>query len=178
MERKYERMKLQYWRIPEKSPCVYLSTWELGARQAAPLWKRLVRQADYFRVRIEVQRLLGHDPLQPTVLFLQLPQPPRLVHFQAPVLRLPVVERCVAHPQSSAQILHRDPGLRLLQHPYDLLFTKPALPHGLLLSGCFTPEKLHFGWTSFRGAGQVLRRSCRLAWCCSCSSGSWEWPLQ
>jgi hypothetical protein len=24
----------------------------------------------------------------------------------------------------------------------------------LLLSGCFTPEKLHFRWTKFRGAGQ------------------------
>lgn len=25
---------------------------------------------------------------------------------------------------------------------------------------------------------RVPRRSCRLAWCCSCLSHSWEWPLQ
>src|SRR2546427_4221943 len=103
--------------------------------------------------RVEVQRLLRHDVLQPSVLFLQLAQSPGLVHFQAPVLRLPVVERGVAEPHPAAEVFHRNSCLRLLQHPDDLLFTKAAPFHGASPLVVLYPEKLSFGWTKFRGAG-------------------------
>src|SRR5439155_13029070 len=85
--------------------------------------------------------------LQPSVLFLQLAQSPGLVHFQAPVLRLPVVERGVADPHPAAEVFHRNSCLRLLQHPDDLLFTKAAPFHGASPLVVLYPEKLSFGWT-------------------------------
>src|SRR5713226_5910977 len=87
----------------------------------------------------------------------RLTQPPGLVHFQTPILRLPVVERGVANPPSAAEVLHGDPGLRFFQHPDDLLFTKAAPFHGASPLVVLYPEKLSFGWTKFRGAGQRLR---------------------
>src|SRR5207245_2039728 len=95
--------------------------------------------------------------LQPSVLFLQLAQSPGLVHFQAPVLRLPVVERGVADPHPAAEVFHRNSCLRLLQHPDDLLFTKAAPFHGASPLVVLYPEKLSFGWTKFRGAGHFVR---------------------
>src|SRR5713226_9751586 len=103
--------------------------------------------------RVEVQRLLRHDLLQPPVLFLQLTQPPGLVHFHAPVLRLPVVKRGITNADPAAEVFHWDSGLRLFQHPDDLLFTKPAPFHDASPLVVLYPEKLSIGWTKFRGAG-------------------------
>src|SRR6266446_1933305 len=142
-------------------------SWTLGCQLAQPSPQRrfvpfpsLVPPAglplfcQHHLQRIKVQRLLRHDLLQPSVLFLQLTQSPGLVHFQAPVLRLPVVERGVANPHPSAEVLHGNSSLRLFQHPDDLLFTKAAPFHGASPLVVLYPEKLSFGWTKFRGAGQ------------------------
>src|SRR5260370_983241 len=80
-------------------------------------------------------------------------------HFRAPpqppLFRFPAVEGDLppSHPWAGAR--HRPPRLGLLQHPYDLLLTEPALPHQGFSSRVLYPEKLHFGWTSFRGAGHL-----------------------
>ena len=84
---------------------------------------------DAYLNSLKVQRLLGHNLLQASVLVLELTQSPCLVHFQAPVLRFPVVKGRVAHTYPSAELLHRNPGLRFLQHRHDLLFTKAGLLH-------------------------------------------------
>jgi hypothetical protein len=55
-------------------------------------------------------RLLRRDLLQPTVLFLQLTRPSGLAHFQAPVLRFPVVERSFTDADSPAEVLHGTPA--------------------------------------------------------------------
>jgi hypothetical protein len=88
--------------------------------------------------RVEVQRLLRHDLPQPSVLFLHLTQPPGLVHFQAPVLRLPVVERGITDADPAAEVLHGDSGLRFFQHLDDLLSLKRLLFMALLLSWSYT----------------------------------------
>src|SRR6266581_8662912 len=108
--------------------------------------------------RIQVQRLLRHDPLQSSVLFLHLTQPPSLVHFHSPVLRLPVVERGFTDTHPAAEVLHGNSGLRFFQHPDDLLFTKAASFHGASPLAALYPEKLSFGWTKFRGAGHAHYR--------------------
>jgi len=53
------------------------------------------------------------DLLQPSVLFLQLTQPPGLVYFQAPILRLPVVERGFSGAPFSFNFLTRCAQRRL-----------------------------------------------------------------
>src|SRR5712691_1561512 len=65
-----------------------------------------------------------------------------------------MVERGVATPHSAAEVLHGNSGLRLFQHPDDLLFTKAAPFHGASPLVVLYPEKLSFDWTKFRGAGQ------------------------
>src|ERR1700685_3091661 len=115
----------------------------------------------YHLQRVQVQRLLRHDPLQPTVLFLQLTQPPGLAHFQASILRLPVVERGCTDTDPAAEVLHGNSGIRLLQHPHDLLFTKTASFHGASPLLVLYPEKLRSGWTKFRGAGHLFGISSR-----------------
>src|SRR6266852_2155644 len=96
-----------------------------------------------------------HRSVPSSVFFLQLTQPPGLVHFQTPVLRLPVVERGITDTDPAAEVLHGDSGLRFFQHPDDLLFTKAAPFHGASPLVVLYPEKLSFDWTKFRGAGHV-----------------------
>src|SRR5260370_39501562 len=89
---------------------------------------------------------------RPPVPLLQPTQPQRPIHFLAPVLCLPVIERRNADPDPLADFLRRNSGLCLLQHSDNLLFTKPALIHLAPLVVLY-PEKLHLAWTRFRWAG-------------------------
>ena len=54
-----------------------------------------------------VQRTLGRRLLQLADLFLQLPQPLRLAHFQSAALRLPAVKRLFADTALAAQLSRR-----------------------------------------------------------------------
>jgi len=67
--------------------------------------------------------------LQPVVLLLDLPQPPRLPDSQAAVLGLPVVVALLADLVRAAQVPDVRPGLALLQNPDDLLLAETTLPH-------------------------------------------------
>src|SRR5438034_4356776 len=67
--------------------------------------------------RLILEQLIGHDPLQPRVLTLQLLQPLRVVGLQAAVLEPPTMKRLLRH-------------LELLRHEGDLL-ALPEQPVGL-----------------------------------------------
>jgi len=103
---------------------------------------------------LEVQRLLGHHLLQPAVLVLQLPQPPRLAHLQTPVLRLPPMVGLGTDAVLPANLFRLHPPFPFLQHPDNLLLRKPAPLHRESSSWALIPENSHFPWTSFRGAGE------------------------
>src|SRR5579872_1987391 len=67
--------------------------------------------------------------LQAPVFIFQTFQLLRLVHFRAAVLRLPDVDRCVAHPDLPGQLRYFAPCFVLLQDADDLLVCKPTLLH-------------------------------------------------
>jgi len=66
-----------------------------------------------------------------------------------------MVERGFTDTDPAAEVIHGDSGLRFFQHRYDLLFTKAAPFHDASPLTVLYPEKLSFGWTKFRGAGQT-----------------------
>src|SRR6266852_6006502 len=98
---------------------------------------------------------------RPPVPLLQPTQPPRPVHFLAPVLRFPVIGRRSADPDPSAEFLHWNSGLCLLQHPDNPLFTKPALFHRCFPSRGLIRGQATFSLDYFSGAWSEDRSSVR-----------------
>ena len=82
-----------------------------GRPGAAPRPSQLVSQQ--VLQHLKVQRLVGHDALEPSVLVLKCLQPPRVTDLKAPVLLLPPIERVVADPVASAYLFRRSARLRL-----------------------------------------------------------------
>ena len=76
----------------------------------------------------------GHQRLQAPVLVLQGLQASRLGHFQATVLRAPLIERDIRDSMFAAEVLDLDPGIGLFQDSNDLLFGVARLLHERLLS--------------------------------------------
>ena len=72
---------------------------------------------------------LGHDVFQLAIFLLQCPQPPRLVHVHAAVLRLPPVETRSRDPVPPAQLFRFHPSFRFLQDGYALFFAESTLAH-------------------------------------------------
>ena len=76
-----------------------------------------------------VQRLIGHQPLQPRVLLLQLLEPLRLIQPQAALLPPPAVVGLLGDAEPSCHFGHtlalRQDHLRLPQFPDDLLCRVP-----------------------------------------------------
>jgi hypothetical protein len=87
----------------------------------------------YFRITaffsFSVQAQIGHQRLQAPVLFLERPEPPRLIHVQTAVLGSPVIQRLVGDAQLSRQILRRTPSFELLDGVNHLFFGELGLPH-------------------------------------------------
>lgn len=76
-------------------------------------------------------RLIGHQALQASVLFLERLQALGIAHLQIAVLLLPVVERRLGDPVAAHQVA----GVVFLQHRDDLLGGKAGLlPEGLLVA--------------------------------------------
>ena len=82
-----------------------------GRPGAAPRPSQLVSQQ--VLQHLKVQRLVGHDALEPSVLVLKCLQPPHVTDLKAPVLLLPPIERVVADPVASAYLFRRSARLRL-----------------------------------------------------------------
>ena len=59
----------------------------------------------------------------------KLPQPLRLVHFQAAILRLPGVDRVIRNALVPGHVLGCAPRFHLLQRSNDLCLRMPALAH-------------------------------------------------
>ena len=79
-----------------------------GRPGAAPRPSQLVSQQ--VLQHLKVQRLVGHDALEPSVLVLKCLQPPRVTDLKAPVLLLPPIERVVADPVASAYLFVAPPA--------------------------------------------------------------------
>ena len=97
------------------------------------------------------QRLIGHQPLQPTVLALQCFQPLGLVDPQPPVLPPPAVIRWLGHAEAARDLRDRFPlrehHLRLPQFADDLLGRVPLACHA---------DSLRTGPNPRTGSGPVL----------------------
>jgi hypothetical protein len=68
----------------------------------------------YVLERPNIQCLIGHDRLQPPILFLELAQPAQLRHFQTAVLAPPSIERGVPDPVPPTQLGDLRPTLGFL----------------------------------------------------------------
>src|SRR5271169_3180297 len=89
-----------------------------------------------------------------------MPQPLRLAHFQAAVLRLPAIERLRADAMLAAQLRCLHACFRLLQNANDLLFRVAALLHPVLLTRArrwpLLSENSHSGWTNQEDAAHGI----------------------
>ena len=97
---------------------------------------------------LKIECLVGHDPLQPSVLLLDLLQASRLVHLHTSVLRTPSVVRRL-----------RDPSLRHTSRIVAPASTSCRIP--MICSSrnrlfCMTPpfKESHNNWIRFRGSRQ------------------------
>src|SRR6185503_1847011 len=121
-------------------------------RSAAPRASGLF--SDQLLQGLVIQREIRHQPLQPAILMLELPQPPSLIDFKAAVLGLPPVERLLADAVPATELGRLAAGLGLFQDPDDLLFGEPfpthrgALPAGILSRILTTPVAEFSGSTS------------------------------
>src|SRR5690606_19049668 len=109
-----------------------------------------------------VQREIGYELLQLSVLFLELLQFTQLRDTQAAVLLLPAVERGLGDLQLAADLSDRRTGLRLPQGHRNLLLGESTLSHGRLSSPSsgiqVRPQhssKRDSKWIRFRGEGQA-----------------------
>jgi hypothetical protein len=79
---------------------------------------------------LKVQRLIGHDALQSTILVLEGTQALRIAHLKAAVLLPPAIERLARDPMAANHLTALARPFRFLQDRDDLLFREPRLPHG------------------------------------------------
>src|SRR5271165_6885984 len=77
-----------------------------------------------------IQRQFRHQPLEPTVLFLELFELSHLIRLQPLVLLLPSIEGLLRDSHLADQLRHRHPHFRLLQHRHNLLHRKTLPLHG------------------------------------------------
>src|SRR5690606_14793578 len=122
---------------------------------AAPRPSQLVSQ-DIFQ-RLEVEGLVGDDPLQLAVLVLELLEPLRVRNLHAAVLPLPGIQGLSAHAEPAAQLAHVRACLRLLDRSDLLLLREPALAHD---SSAFGAPESDYKWIRFRGSAQLMLRRC------------------
>src|SRR5690606_18732809 len=118
---------------------------------AAPRPSQLVSQ-DIFQ-RLEVEGLVGDDPLQLAVLVLELLEPLRVRNLHAAVLPLPGIQGLSAHAEQAAQLAHVRACLRLLDRSDLLLLREPALAHD---SSAFGAPESDYKWIRFRGSAQCM----------------------
>ena len=65
---------------------------------------------------LKIQCLVGHDPLQPSVLLFDLLQASRLVHVHTSVLRAPSIVRRLSDPVPAAYLTDRRSSVHFLQN--------------------------------------------------------------
>src|SRR5690606_30479609 len=111
-------------------------------RASAPALQFFCDQVLHRRV---VQRQLRIHPLELGVLRFQVLDPSQVRRLHPAVLRLPLVVRRRTDPRLPAEILHRNPGITLLEDRDDLSLAELRLLHGtswlkrcqkVLLVGC------------------------------------------
>src|SRR5690606_13823474 len=146
---------------------------------AAPRPSQLVSQ-DIFQ-RLEVEGLVGDDPLQLAVLVLELLEPLRVRNLHAAVLPLPGIQGLSAHAEPAAQLAHVRACLRLLDRSDLLLLREPALAHD---SSAFGAPESDYKWIRFRGSAQPQvvegqpERRCSSPYTSTSISVCWPTPTQ
>jgi len=107
-----------------------------------------------------VEGLLGHEPLEPRVLFFRGLQPRRLAPLQAAVLLLPAVEGLLADAVLAAERRRRRARFMLLQDADDLFLREPAPAHAVLL-GAPPRRGLPLSVDQFSGGRSLVRQTGR-----------------
>jgi hypothetical protein len=77
-----------------------------------------------------MQRLVGDNPLQSSILVLERPHFRDVADFHAAKLGFPLVERRLADAVPAADVLGRLAALLLFEDADDLSFGEPGLSHG------------------------------------------------
>src|SRR5690606_7685104 len=113
---------------------------------------------------LEIQRLIRDDPLQASVLGLELLQPLCIRDVHAAELPLPAIEGLARDVVPAEQLGHFCARLVLLEDRDDLLFREPALPHlSSLLAAPAAFGTVNNAPDLFLGEGSTASRS----GCCS-----------
>jgi hypothetical protein len=89
-----------------------------------PLLRRPPVFSEKFLQGLIIERLLGHQPLEPGVLFLQRLQPPQVLPFQAVVRVSPAIEGLFTDAVPPAERARRLPRGVLLQDADDLVLAE------------------------------------------------------
>lgn len=76
-----------------------------------------------------VEREIGHQPFQPTVLFFELLETAQITHPQVVVLLLPWIEGLLGDSELATEVADRGAGLGLPEGIDDLLFGEFRLLH-------------------------------------------------
>ncbi len=113
---------------------------------------------------IDVERLIGDDAFEATILVLKRLHLRDVADFHAPKLRFPVVKRSGADAVLSAEILSCDAGFVLFEDADDLRFAEPRLFHGRSLLEAGGLRILHLFPEPFSGytSQRVHRRYVRI----------------
>src|SRR5690606_12796399 len=114
---------------------------------AAPRPSQLVSQ-DIFQ-RLEVEGLVGDDPLQLAVLVLELLEPLRVRNLHAAVLPLPGLQGLSDHAEPAEKLAHVRACPRLLARSNLPLHREPALGHD---SPALGAQESDYKWIRFRGS--------------------------
>jgi hypothetical protein len=109
--------------------------------------------------RIDIERLIGDDSLQPTVLVLERPHLRNVADFKTAELRLPGVERRATDAVLPAKIGGLNAGLVLLEHGNDLSFAEPGLLHGASPGEAVASEIRTHSWDTFTHTRQNHHRT-------------------
>ena len=85
-----------------------------------------MRASDFFsqclRQHVLVEGEIRHEPFQPAVFILQLPEPTQLAHAQMGVFLFLGVEGGITDPELPAQVADGSAGFGLADRVHDLLF--------------------------------------------------------
>ena len=99
--------------------------------------------------RGDIERLIGHDPLEPAVLILERPHFRDIADLQAAELRLPRVEDRATDAVLAAEIGGLYAGLMSLEHGDGLSFAEPRFLHGASPGEAGASEIRTHRWDTF-----------------------------
>ncbi len=104
--------------------------------------------------RLDVQRLVRHHLLEPSVFVFQLAEFLHVADLEAGIFRPPLIKGGVRDAVLAAELLDPDARVGILEHCDNLFLRVPFARHGPLLWAHLSTAELPCQWSSFRGEGQ------------------------